>query len=93
MQLLRTLVGALAVLSSASYSFAHTIDIPAAAKECFFEDLHREDKVRVPQSFARTFERGGRAPKLQTRASTGAVPSRRDTSPAGSCTTCDCGVF
>merc|ERR1711939_135546 len=52
MQLLRTLVGALAVLSSASYSFAHTIDIPAAAKECFFEDLHREDKMTVTYQVA-----------------------------------------
>lgn len=24
---------------------AHTIDIPAKSKECFFEDLHSEDKV------------------------------------------------
>lgn len=24
---------------------AHRIDIPAGGKECFFEDLHTEDKV------------------------------------------------
>lgn len=24
---------------------AHTIDLDAGAKECFFEDLHTEDKV------------------------------------------------
>lgn len=26
---------------------AHTIDLTAGSKECFFEDLHSEDKVRL----------------------------------------------
>ena len=30
----------------------HTIDIPAKTKECFFEDLHSEDKVSSTNSEA-----------------------------------------
>lgn len=29
---------------------AHTIDLAAATKECFFEDLHGEDKASLPCS-------------------------------------------
>jgi hypothetical protein len=30
--------------------FAHLIEVPAGKKECFFEDLHQNDKVR-PNAF------------------------------------------
>jgi len=43
---LLTLVVALVL--AASSARAHTIDLDAGAKECFFEDLHTEDKVRLP---------------------------------------------
>lgn len=30
-----------------SLVYAHMIEVPAAKKECFFEDLNTNDKVRV----------------------------------------------
>lgn len=33
---------------------AHTIDLPASTKECFFEDLHADDKVRFLEQTAHT---------------------------------------
>jgi hypothetical protein len=43
---LATLLVACGIL--AAFVAAHRIDIPAGGKECFFEDLHTEDKVRAP---------------------------------------------
>lgn len=31
---------------------AHTIDLPASSKECFFEDLHSDDKVPFLLAFS-----------------------------------------
>lgn len=40
-------LGAATVLAfTSTLARAHTIDLDAGAKECFFEDLHTEDKVR-----------------------------------------------
>lgn len=36
---------------------AHTIDLDAGAKECFFEDLHTEDKVRTLSNAAVSVKR------------------------------------
>jgi len=36
---------------------AHTIDIPAKSRECFFEDLHSEDKVRYGAGWLRWWGR------------------------------------
>ncbi|SCV68092.1 BQ2448_213 [Microbotryum intermedium] len=40
------------VFISASVVHAHTIDVGAAVKECFFEDLHTEDKMTVTYQVA-----------------------------------------
>ncbi|BGP52757.1 hypothetical protein JCM8202_004391 [Rhodotorula sphaerocarpa] len=44
------LLAVLAVLVHVAY--AHTIDLDAGAKECFFEDLHTEDKMTVTYQVA-----------------------------------------
>jgi hypothetical protein len=36
----------LGIASLALVAKSHTIDLQAGTKECFFEDLHTEDKVR-----------------------------------------------
>jgi hypothetical protein len=33
------------LLALVATSLAHTIEVPASKKECFFEDLHVNDKV------------------------------------------------
>lgn len=52
------LLAVLAVLVHVAY--AHTIDLDAGAKECFFEDLHTEDKVRLVVSSSRVAPSAGR---------------------------------
>ncbi|GAA6024602.1 hypothetical protein JCM11491_006042 [Sporobolomyces phaffii] len=42
----------LAVASVALVASAHTIDLAAGTKECFFEDLHTEDKMTVTYQVA-----------------------------------------
>lgn len=37
---------ALLVLALLCVVRAHTIDLAAASRDCYFEDLHTEDKVR-----------------------------------------------
>jgi hypothetical protein len=41
--IVRTVLG---IASLALVAKSHTIDLQAGTKECFFEDLHTEDKVR-----------------------------------------------
>ncbi|GAA5901668.1 hypothetical protein JCM8208_001571 [Rhodotorula glutinis] len=47
-----SLLVALVVALAASSARAHTIDLDAGAKECFFEDLHTEDKMTVTYQVA-----------------------------------------
>ncbi|BGP44407.1 p24 complex component [Rhodotorula kratochvilovae] len=37
-----------ALVAALAVARAHTIDLDAGARECFFEDLHTEDKARPP---------------------------------------------
>lgn len=42
----RLVAGWLAILLALQYTaYAHMIDVPAGKKECFFEDLHKQDKA------------------------------------------------
>ncbi|KAJ3934242.1 MAG: COPII-coated vesicle protein [Lentinula lateritia] len=50
----RLVAGWLAILLALQYTaYAHMIDVPAGKKECFFEDLHKQDKMTV------TYQVGG----------------------------------
>ncbi|KAJ3788837.1 emp24/gp25L/p24 family/GOLD-domain-containing protein [Lentinula aff. detonsa] len=41
------------LLTAQYFAYAHMIDVPAGKKECFFEDLHKQDKMTV------TYQVGG----------------------------------
>ncbi|KAJ4472216.1 supernatant protein factor C-terminal domain-containing protein [Lentinula aciculospora] len=50
----RLIASCLALLLASQYVvYAHMIDVPAGKKECFFEDLHKQDKMTV------TYQVGG----------------------------------
>lgn len=49
---LYTLFASLVLIVYIPYlTLAHTIQVAAGKKECFFEDLHINDQVRVPKFF------------------------------------------
>ncbi|KAJ3734370.1 emp24/gp25L/p24 family/GOLD-domain-containing protein [Lentinula guzmanii] len=54
----RLIASWLVLLLTAQYSaYAHMIDVPAGKKECFFEDLHKQDKASLIMTV--TYQVGG----------------------------------
>ncbi|KAJ3867108.1 emp24/gp25L/p24 family/GOLD-domain-containing protein [Lentinula novae-zelandiae] len=54
----RLIAGWLAILLAFQYTaYAHMIDVPAGKKECFFEDLHKQDKASSTMTV--TYQVGG----------------------------------
>ncbi|KAJ3996033.1 emp24/gp25L/p24 family/GOLD-domain-containing protein [Lentinula boryana] len=45
------------LLAAQHFAYAHMIDVPAGKKECFFEDLHKQDKASLIMTV--TYQVGG----------------------------------